>query len=415
MGKKDAGVRRCETCDDDTAKESRKLKAESGVPLALPVLPAPPLSALRSPFPPCLHRTEKPTHKLGKLPVYGCNQHGYCSPSTINALNKNVKTCTDCSDFTKPPRKAPPVQNHLAVVTCYFNPCGFKTRRENFDRFYAAAQSQGADIYVIEAAECATGSASDPLYELPDDLPNLHRVQFASRLWQKERLLNILIERLPGKYNQVAWVDCDVLFDNPDWVQQTSELLERHHVLQLFEQASFLNQAGVPSKWWSDREGVTRSSVAAKQGKERSLGVVHPGLAWAGRREWIREIGLWDQHIVGSGDSVMVHGFYGWQNKWHMSLTSQAVIEAAATWSRAAYQLIGGNVGCVPGLIRHLWHGDRKHRKYDDRLFYTRLANFDPAKHLERNSIGCWEWSKKAPPEMVEQIETYFRERREDG
>jgi hypothetical protein len=297
----------------------------------------------------------------------------------------------------------------LAVITCYFNPVGWQTRRENFHHFHTAATAQGADIHVIEAREVGGR------YELPDNLPNLHRVEFSSRLWQKERLLNTLIERLPSRYTKVAWVDCDVLFDNSTWVRDTCELLDRYHVVQLFERALFLDQAGEPSHWWGNNRGIYRWSLAAKQGQRTNLGVVHPGLAWAGRREWLDAIGLWDKHVLGSGDTVMAQGFFGELHRWHQTVNSPGVLAASKDWAAKAHRLVRGNVGHVPGVIRHLWHGERVNRKYDDRLLSAKIVDFDPSQHLCKNADGCWEWSPTTPQHLIDSLAQYFSERREDG
>jgi hypothetical protein len=246
-------------------------------------------------------------------------------------------------------------------------------------------------------------------------LPNLHRVEFSSRLWQKERLLNILIARLPSHYTKIAWVDCDVLFDNANWVCETSELLDKHHVLQLFAKAAFLDADGEPSRWWGDRQGLYRWSLAAKKEKRSDLGIVHPGLAWAGRREWLDAIGLWDRHVLGSGDTVMAQGFFGELHRWHNTVCPPGVMRAAATWAKQSHQLVGGDVAHVPGLIRHLWHGARADRQYDARLLAGKIADFDPALHLRQNADGCWEWSADAPRHLVDTLAEYFVERREDG
>ncbi len=54
-------------------------------------------------------------------------------------------------------------------------------------------------------------------------------------IWQKERLLNILLDRLPKRITKVAWLDADLLFLNSDWARLASESLETWAAIQLFD------------------------------------------------------------------------------------------------------------------------------------------------------------------------------------
>ncbi len=56
-------------------------------------------------------------------------------------------------------------------------------------------------------------------------------------MWQKERLLNLTIDRVPDRYTKIAWVDADVLFTNPSWIVEASERLDEVPVIQPFSHA----------------------------------------------------------------------------------------------------------------------------------------------------------------------------------
>lgn len=296
----------------------------------------------------------------------------------------------------------------LAVIACYFNPCRWKSRRRNFDRFLAAAEYQGADVWVIEATEPGQD------FELPRAQ---FRIRMQDRLWVKECLLNIAVERLPNAYDQVAWVDCDLLFDNTEWVAQTSKLLTEYPVVQLFEEAVWLNELDIPSTEFGmpQRRPSVPAAIEKQVKTPFSFAVSHPGFAWAARREFLDTVGLFDHHILGSGDAVMAYGFFGqWKNRW-MEQTSAVMRRAAMSWGRKAFAKVQGKVGYTPGLVRHLWHGTRKKRKYDDRLFFIRFTHlFDPARDLVKDEQGLWQWSERASPELRQQVSQYFADRQED-
>ncbi|HUT77814.1 MAG TPA: hypothetical protein VM285_09020 [Polyangia bacterium] len=311
------------------------------------------------------------------------------------------------------PSTFPPVTltGKLAVCAAYFNPARYATRRANFARFRDAAIAQGADLWVVEAE---TG----PPFEV-DDAPGMHvlRLPMKSVLWQKERALNVLIAHLPPEYDRVAWVDGDLLFDNPRWVAETADALERYRVVQSFDEAIWLDREGAPHKWWHGKESSRAAwAKAAQHVQPVRFGQGHPGFAWAARRNVIRDMGgLYDRHILGSGDSVMAIGFYGWLDHPYLNGFLGKFGETGKQWLGRAFAAVGGDVGYIPGVVRHLWHGSRDDRRYDDRISRLALAGFDPAEHLEIGPSGLWQWSPTAPPEIRELVETYFAIRREDG
>ena len=298
----------------------------------------------------------------------------------------------------------------LAVCTCYFNPQRYQTRPANFARFRDAAIHQGADLWAIEA------ETGEP-WEV-EEVPGLHVVRLAmdSVLWQKERLLNILFDQLPAEYDRVAWVDGDILFDNPDWVGQTAAELEQYPVIQPLADSLWLNRHGTPEPCRPNQ--LTRQSIAYRLhlGQEVHLGKGHPGFAWAARRDALREIGgLYDRHVLGSGDSIASIGFCGPFTHPYLDRFAGKFRDVMKAWCARARQVVGGSVGYVPGTIRHLWHGERANRRYDDRIHRLALAGFNPDEHLELGPSGLWQWTDAAPTELRKLVEDYFDVRREDG
>src|SRR4051812_46073823 len=72
----------------------------------------------------------------------------------------------------------------LWVITCYYNPCGYQSRRRNYEIFSHALKASGINLLTIE---CAFGHQP---YDLGESL-DVIRVRSRSLLWQKERLLNL--------------------------------------------------------------------------------------------------------------------------------------------------------------------------------------------------------------------------------
>jgi hypothetical protein len=95
----------------------------------------------------------------------------------------------------------------LFVITTYFNPCRYETRRRNYDIFMAGLSKAGVPCITVE---CAFGNAP---FELPPSL-NVIQMRANTLLWQKERLLNLAASWLPRSCKYVAWLDCDITFMN---------------------------------------------------------------------------------------------------------------------------------------------------------------------------------------------------------
>lgn len=303
--------------------------------------------------------------------------------------------------------------SHLAVITTYYNPCRYKTRRENFERFRAHMKDHNVMLLTVECV--FNGEAA----ELPAANDVWH-VESSSLLWQKERLLNLAAERLPSHIDAVAWIDADLLFENENWVQDTLDALSTYPIVQMFETCLRQTQAGdagsVPD--------VVESMASVMQRFPHSLLMQrydihgHTGYAWAMRREIFKQVGLYEYAISGSADHFMAHAIYGdcgfcIQNALKHD---QVQIDHFKEWSSLFYPLINGQLGVVPGQLRHLWHGDLKHRNYFNRMHQITDLGYNPYADIVAAPGRPLEWATpKAKPGLVAYFKEFFYSRHEDG
>jgi len=288
----------------------------------------------------------------------------------------------------------------LAVVSSYYNPTGCPTMRDNFDVF---AENINAPLFMIELAY-------DGEFVIPDAM-RVEGDRDSQLMWQKERLLNLVIESVPDQYDAIAWVDADVLLENPNWVQDTLDMLEHHHVGQIWSYSEEVHG----DERYSIRPSCSYAYASGADG-HFDLGRYHPGFAWAIRRRSLDAIGgLMEFNVVGNGDTHMCRGWFDeglWTDKFVSGLWQKANDE----WRHRAFSVTQGRIGCVPGMITHLWHGDRTRRKYVDRLSYLGDHDYDPSTDLLiRNKLLTWSpRAIKHKPEMVKKVADYFRERQSD-
>ena len=133
-------------------------------------------------------------------------------------------------------------------------------------------REQGVPLYTIELA-----FDDAPFLLAPADSVVQRRTTHV--LWHKERLLNLLLDRLPAQFDKVAWIDADLLFENAHWAEQAARKLDRVPIVQLFSAAHHLDQDG---RILQSRPGAVYA-VCRKLPWAHDFGRVHPGFAWAAR------------------------------------------------------------------------------------------------------------------------------------
>lgn len=301
------------------------------------------------------------------------------------------------------------------IVTAYFNPCRYATKKFNFDMFAARLKLTGAPLLVIELV------LDGGNFEVSDS-HDLIRLRGNGVMWQKERLLNIAIASLPTSCTKVAWVDCDLLFEDKEWLQKTSEALDRFRVVQPFSSCVRLPQGRMECQG-GEEEAITESFAAAFE-RDRSLARDatykfhgHSGFCWAARRDLLQTCGLYDACLTGSGDHLMAHAFAG-------ALDSRCIpamigsghkyADHFARWAAEVDRICRSSLGCVPGRVLHLWHGALTDRRYYWRNQEFKGFAFDPDRHIRRDRSGLWEWAD-ASAEMRRWASELFLSRNEDG
>lgn len=304
----------------------------------------------------------------------------------------------------------------LWAVTCYFNPAGYQRKRDNYRAF---RQHLRVPLVAVELT-------FDGHYHLgPDDADIVVRVEGGDVLWQKERLLNVGIEALPAECDVVAWLDCDVVFESARWPRELREALDRFDLVQLFHERHNL-PPDVPVEGLSDWDrpasamsfvhkfalGAATHGDLVRNNAQLELGST-AGLAWASRRELLDRHRLYDACILGGGDRVMLCAGLGELTAG--CLTQHMNGRRAAhylAWARPFCESVAGRVGCIPGRLFHLWHGDLRDRRYESRLAH--LADFDPFTDIAVGAGGAWRWSSDKP-KLHAAVREYFAQRNEDG
>jgi hypothetical protein len=297
----------------------------------------------------------------------------------------------------------------LCIVTAYFNPVGYRSRRRNYAAFRRAMIASGLQLTTIE---CAFGDAA---FELSG--PDVIQVRGRHVLWQKERLLNLAIARLPPDCRAVAWLDGDVFFENPAWAAEAMRRLDEHALVQPFDTVVRPPRARRVGNRDTACPGFAavyaRHPERLRSGRHDLHG--ETGFAWVARRD-VLATGLYDASVVGGGDHLIAHAMGGdWQSPCVALLAGNdtPLQRHFRAWGERFYARVQGRIGFVAGAVLPLWHGDLARRDYTDRHRIIEDSRLNPAADLRVNDAGCWEWSSDKP-ELHRWVAGYFVRRDED-
>jgi hypothetical protein len=254
-------------------------------------------------------------------------------------------------------------------------------------------------------------------------IPHVNHFGFRARTmcWSKENVVNLCLTRLPdAKY--ICWHDSDVFHEKANWASETVHALQHYTVVQPWDTAldrgpdgevmqvhkSFcsLYHAGKPvvpegKCWWTFQGGKYTYS--------------HTGYCWSATRQFFDWVGgLIEICAMGSGDHAMGHGLVGAIHKTFPGKVARSYAETLELWQARAMLHVNRNIGFVPGVVNHTFHGSKEKRAYVDRWKMFIDHGFDPAHDLKRNASGVLEWAGNKP-ELQREFDNYLRSRQEDS
>jgi hypothetical protein len=303
----------------------------------------------------------------------------------------------------------------LYVVTSVFNPLRFKSRVRLYKEFAKRTLDAGAKLLTVEVA------FGDRVYEVTEAGNPWHvQLRTNSELWLKENALNLGFQRLPHDWRYAAWVDADIQFARPDWVEETKHQLQHAPVVQMFSTAhdmspkydSFQTFHGFA---YCYRNHIPPVKTLQAEGYYPHQGRFwHPGFAWAYTREAFDALGgLIDWGVLGAGDWHMAKSLVGEGADSAPGGIDPGYKESIAIWQARADRHVMGHIGYVPGAITHYWHGRKANRGYQSRWQILVRNKFDPELDLKRDWQGLWQLTDRTP-QLKRDIQDYFAAREED-
>lgn len=288
----------------------------------------------------------------------------------------------------------------LAVITTHFNPLNKSSLRDNYIRFLSDMKTWDVDVF---SAEVVWGNTPFPTQDAFIQI----RASKKHFLWQKERLLNLIVEKLPRHYRKIAWVDADVLFLNRNWVQLAQLAMKHFTVAQLFSEILWLNSEGQVE----DIVPASGFDQPPKRMKARKNNWGNPGMAFVADRSVFP---LYEYCILGGGDSYCVSAWGRKPDFNKLAPELQHFNSHYNLWAERAQRKVKTELALIRGQIVHLYHGDLPNRKYIKRWDTLKRFNYNPQRDIEIDpGTGLLAFSKKADRKLVREVRNYFQSRLE--
>ncbi len=217
--------------------------------------------------------------------------------------------------------------------------------------------------------------------------------------WLKEGLQKYGISRLPEGVKYIALIDADVFFTRADWAVMTLDMLQCHRVGQPWSYSVDLGPDENPlpdengrlmdrsfCKAWMDGDvrcvsedyGLGQPSAEWMLKNDVKDWRQHYGYAWSFRADVLSSIGgLPEWLVLGSADYISSMAFAG---KLNMSkeYDSPGAQRRLRRYAELCDQYVKQDIGVVPGVLHHGFHGSKKKRFYLTRKDICRESNFDP-------------------------------------
>ena len=310
------------------------------------------------------------------------------------------------------------------VIAVCSNPIRYNSRWRLFKQFEKHITDLGAKLLIVEQA---FGRRE---FQLTSRENKMHlQVRTDQELWHKENMVNLGINylcQIDPDWQYVAWIDGDIQFQRQDIILETAQQLQHFHWVQMFSHAIDLGPNGEFLKsyngfmwsYFNNRSSAPHGAGYGGYYMDDKQGFWHPGFAWAARRSAVDRVMLLDKAILGAGDHHMALCLIGEGHRSVPGGVTAGYRDMVMNWQEMVTVNFKRNVGFVPGVITHNWHGKKANRKYIERWDILVKNKYNPTTDITRDSQGLYRLTIHDTERFIrlrDDIRRYFRERNEDS
>ena len=310
------------------------------------------------------------------------------------------------------------------IITTVFNPSEQETLYRSYHDF--AARMEAANVQLI-TIECIFSSANQS-FRVTDPSNKRHIQVIASDIiWIKENLINYAASRLPSRCKYIIWMDSDIEFLDPYWLNYTIQLLKDKKkpckIVQLFEKCQILdsidlntsnfNSPNIKQEYYSFAYRLLNNN-----NNELNINLERDKCstnAWGMKLDVFNEMGkLYERSIIDSSNQYLkcilansFKTFFSLSISSSSSSSSSSYLFQSITnliplnmnmsyredlekWAAQLHDTIQGEIGYIPVTIRRYCptESDKMYQNNFQNEGITILANlnFDPMIDLKKDS-----------------------------
>lgn len=292
----------------------------------------------------------------------------------------------------------------LNVITVYYNYCQYQSRygvSKNFIERYS--NHPQINLFVVELTYV------DSNFVLTEE-NNKNHLQLRTEypLWHKENLINIGIEKLlPKDWEYVAWIDCNLEFENDDFVDKTLKQLENNDFVQMFSLIKY------QSSDKNDNKTKSYKSLIYSVSNNNFDMSSKPGGAWACTKSGYEKIGkLFDKSLCES-DCILAYAL-GLKKNYYLNLKKE--IKYLDFVEQYIKNIISHDIKVTfaNNIVIYYWHGNQENRSYH--IYRKQMMmkyDYNPD-NFTYDKNGVLIPKNNCALEILENIRNYFLRRKED-
>lgn len=287
-------------------------------------------------------------------------------------------------------------KNDVIIIIPLFNISKSVRIYQNFLYIIQLFERSNIPHYIIELSYF-----NEPFFTTPQE--NYYHLNTDSIMFHKENLLKIAINNLSSKYNKFCIMDGDIIFDDLDFYDNMSILLNTYDIIQPFKTAEWLSInmttiiKSAPSACYMSSENLTDYS--------------HPGFVWAFTLETYKKIENFIDIIpIGSNDSLLSCKICDVAN--HKKVAKESLLKTNITIDLEPLDLKYFYLDCT---IYHLFHGTLVKRKYLERYNDFKKLIQENTDYRKINEEGLCVWTEEYKEILNTYMLGYFKSREDDN
>ena len=245
-----------------------------------------------------------------------------------------------------------PKRDDMLIVIPFFNPCNSVRMLQNL-LLVRNKLEQSQIPYVV--AHCLF---PDSCHVMPN-AESYITVRTSSYAFLKENIANIVIRKLNDKYMKFMILDGDVMFENKNWYDEASSMLDVVDIIQPYTE--YKNLDSNFHNIISQGEGTFYNLLTVLDNTHDTTRG-HPGYALAFTMRYYETHGYPDETVIGAGDTLTCsialgqRLFDGHHNSKHLQYLYDKY-----------HKDIMVKAGYMKGKIYHMYHNTLSNRQYTTR------------------------------------------------